>query len=105
MYLLELVQQANSGRSTKWTESRLTNNNNNNNQFFIYLCAELNSRWPITESARKTNTTNKTHIMKTRQGKSNKNKYDNNNNDNTNTNNDNNNNKNNNFINTGLSYY
>jgi hypothetical protein len=29
-------------------------------QFFIYLLAELNSRRPITESARKTNTTNRT---------------------------------------------
>jgi hypothetical protein len=28
------------------------NNNNNNNKFFIYLRAELNSEWPITESAR-----------------------------------------------------
>jgi hypothetical protein len=32
----------------------------NSIQFFIYLRAELNSRWPITGSARKTNTTNRT---------------------------------------------
>jgi hypothetical protein len=28
------------------------NNNNNKIQLFIYLLAELNSQWPITESAR-----------------------------------------------------
>jgi hypothetical protein len=27
------------------------NNKNNNKKLFIYLHAELNSRWPITESA------------------------------------------------------
>jgi hypothetical protein len=49
---------------------------NNSIQFFIYLRAELNSRGPITESARNmktnNNTTtkqNKTHIKKTRQKK------------------------------------
>jgi hypothetical protein len=37
IYHLGLVQQANSGRSTKWTQSHPTNNNNNNHWFFLGL--------------------------------------------------------------------
>jgi hypothetical protein len=33
-------------------------------QFFIYLCAELNSQWPITESARIQTTAIRQHMTK-----------------------------------------
>jgi hypothetical protein len=37
------------------------NNNNNSVKFFAYLCAELNSQRPITESALIKNNGNKTN--------------------------------------------
>jgi hypothetical protein len=41
-------------------KNSLFNNNNNSIQLFIYLRAELNSRGPITESARNMKTNNNT---------------------------------------------
>jgi hypothetical protein len=47
----------------------LTTSNNNSVQFSVYLRAELNSQWPITESARI-----QTAAIKTAQDKKNNNK-------------------------------